>query len=204
LFNIENNKRSLQAEISIQSDSIWIWTREGRVYCFCFGDEEASPLQTQNIAAVPVLISASDHGKKWALYDRRSRSVQVWERSGETLLQKKAQSPALEAEKLPKFATWLDESTLLLVDAVSSIWVFAYAKDASEISLLHSCRLATKSIFALQRDDSRAETFWIGKKDGCALYRLKRDGCEIALEVLGSNCLHHGVVKEVGDTNVCD
>lgn len=156
-------------------------------------------MQSQDIATMPVIVSASEHGKKWALYDRRSRTVQVWERSGDTLLQKKAQSPALEADKLPKFLTWLDEHTLVVADAVSSIWIFAYANDTSEIPLLYSGRLSTKGTFALQSDDSKSETFWVGNKDGCNSYRLKPNGCDLNIEMLGSNCLHYGVVKDVGD-----
>lgn len=109
-----------------------------------------------------------------------------------------AQSTSIEADKLPKFMIWLDGHTLLLADAVSSIWAFEYSEETSEISLKHTGRLATKGIFALQRDQGETGSFWIGNKDACCSYRLCGNGSELEVKLLGSNCLHYGVVKEVG------
>lgn len=154
-------------------------------------------LQNQDMVCVPVVISGRMQGKQWALYDRRTRTVQIWESGENRLLGMVAKSAPLEQDKLPKFLIWLDGTTLLVADAISSIWVLEWKREEANISIRFQGRLAAKGTFALQKDSRKAGKFWVGNKDGCLSYRLIRKGDEVELQLLSTGCLHYGVVKEV-------
>lgn len=164
-------------------------------------DEEQS-LRTQSIDAIPVATASSPSGQKWALYDRRTRTVQVYTLEGEGLVQKLAQSQSVETDKLPKYIAWLDDQTIVLADAISTIWIYSLGS-AGTLSLLLSQRLSTRGIFAVQPDTHKPGVFWVGNKDGCTSYQLSQLGQQISIQTVGLHCLQQGVVKQVSVSYIC-
>lgn len=181
--------------MSISDHSVWVWTREGRVHNM-FIEEEGS-CESQDLDIMPVILSPSLCTRRWAVYDRRGRSVQIWESKDSRLLRKAAQSATLQTDNLPKYSTWLDDTTILLADSVSTIWAFTYNHDNTSIALAYTGRLNEKGIFSLQRDRRRPGVFHVGTRNGSTSYLFRKEGQIGSLRMLGSDCLHYGVVKEV-------
>lgn len=159
--------------------------------------DDADSLQEQDIDCVPVIACGRKQGRQWALYDLRTRTVQVFRSDDSRLLTLVARRNPLEREKLPKFMTWLDDSSLVLADAIASLWVFDLRLEEGIIDIVYRGRLACKGTFALQSNVRKPGSFWVGTNGGSMSYRLLRQGSETRLELSGTDCLHYGVVREV-------
>lgn len=159
--------------------------------------DEPDSLQEQHIDCVPVIVCGRRQGKQWALYDRRIGAVQIWKANETRQLTLLTETCPLDQDKLPKFMTWLDEGTLVLADAIASIWLLDLNFEEGSIVVTYKGRLATKGIFALQSNDCSLSSFWVGTNGSCDTYRLVRQGNETRLVLSRTDCLNHGVVKEV-------
>lgn len=186
----------MQAELALANDSVWLWVRDGRVFRKALNKYHDVIVQELDVMPVAVTSSPGDQNR-WAIYDRRTQTVQTWMADDTFHLRKIAQSDSLSADKLPKFILWLDEQTIVLADAISSIWIYTSISNEGVVTLSLTERLPTRGTFALQGDARRPGVFWIGNKDGCASYRVRQSDDQISLEPFELQCLQQGVVRQV-------
>lgn len=193
---MESSGRKVQAELALANDSVWLWVRDGRVFRKALNQDHDVIVQELDIMPVAVTSSLGDQNR-WAIYDRRTQTVQTWMADDASRLRILAQSDSLSPDKLPKFILWLDEQTIVLADAVSSIWIYTSTANEGVLTLSLTERLPTRGTFALQRDARRPGVFWIGNKDGCTSYRVRLSDDQMSLELFELQCLQQGVVREV-------